>query len=92
MILHLLRLRPTRPLSKPNIEIRARTKDASVACHDDALDAPVDVEHGVRGLDFLAHGVCKGIVVLGAVEREDYDRRFFFMVLRADLRELEIVV
>lgn len=92
MILHLLRLRPICALPEPNVQICARAKNASVARHNDTFDALVDIEHGVRRLDLLAHRVCEGIVVLRAVERENDDRWLFFMVLGADLRELEVVV
>lgn len=92
MILHLLCFGTVCPLSKSNVQIRARTEDAPVACHNDALYALVDVEHGVCGLDLLAHRVCERIVVLGPVQRKNDHRRLFFMVTRLDLREFEVVV
>jgi hypothetical protein len=73
VILHLLRLIPTRPLSKPNSQIRARAENAPAARHDNALDALVGVEHGVRGFNLRAHRVGESIVVLRAMERENDD-------------------
>lgn len=87
MILHLLRLLPARPIPKPYIQIRARAEYPSRTRHYDALDPLVDVEHGVRSLDFLAHLVRKRIVILGAVQREDNHAGLFLVVARLDLRE-----
>jgi hypothetical protein len=92
MILHPLCLLPTRPFSKPNPQIRARAENSPTARNHDALDALVGVEHGVRRFDLRTHCVGKGIVVRGAVEREDDDRGFFLVVSRLNLREGQVVV
>jgi hypothetical protein len=88
MILHLLRLRPVRPLSKPNIQIRARAKYPTRTRHNDTFDALVDVEHGICSLNLLAHFIRERIVIFRAVEREDNHAGFLLMVARLDLREL----
>jgi hypothetical protein len=92
VILHLFCFGAMCAFAKADVEICARAKDASVSGDYDAFYARVDVEHCVGGFDFLAHGVGEGIVLLGAVEREDYHRGLFFVVFGLDLSELQVVV
>lgn len=63
-----------------------------MAGYYDAFYARVRVEQGVCLDDFVAHGACEGIVVVWAVEREDYDARFCVVVSGLDLRKGEVVV
>lgn len=54
-------------------EVGAGAEHASVPGHDDGLDAVVDAEQGEDLLDFAAHAVGEGIVVLRPVERDNDD-------------------
>ena len=63
-----------------------------MAGHYDAFYTGVRVEHCVCLDDFFAHGGCEGIVVVWAVEREDYDAGLCVVVLGLDLRKGEVVV
>lgn len=92
MIHDLLRLRPTRPLPKPNLEIRACAENPPVPRNNNALDAVVDIEHGVRLLDLRAHRVRKRIVLAGPVQRQHDDTRLGGVVRGPDRGELEVVV
>jgi hypothetical protein len=92
VILHLLRLGPIRPFTKPNPQICTCAKNAAGARYDDAFYARIDVEHGVCGFDFFAHRVGEGIVVCGTVQREDDDRGLCIVVSSLDLGEFEVVV
>jgi hypothetical protein len=77
---------------KPNLEIRARAKNASMARQHNALDAVVDIEHAVGFLELEHHGVGEGIVVLGPVQCQDDDAGVAGVVPGADLCEGEGVV
>lgn len=92
MLRHRFRPLPTHTLPKPIIQIRARTKDPSMARHNDASHALVYIEHGVCGFQLRLHCVGECIVVLRAVECEDDDGCIFGMVLSADLGKREVVV
>lgn len=66
---------------KPDLEVSASAEDTPVTRNDNDLDAVVDIEHAVRLLELQHHGSREGIVVLGAVQREDDDRGVLFVVL-----------
>jgi hypothetical protein len=80
VILHPLRLLPTHSLTKSNLQIRPSAKYPSIARHDDALDLRINVEHGICLLNLSSHGICEGIVLARAIECEDDDARFCFVV------------
>lgn len=87
MLRHTLSPLPIRAVPKPLLKISASAKHASMPRHNNALDTVIDIEHGISGFEFGAHGIGKGIVVLGAEEREDDDGGVGGVVLGADLRK-----
>lgn len=92
MLRHTFRPLRLHPFPKPIIQIRACTKDPSMARHNDTSYTLVYVEHGVCGFQLRLHCVGECIVVLRAVKREDDDGCVLGMVLSADLGKREVVV
>lgn len=95
MLAHLLLLPPPIPIpasSEPNLQICPRAKDAPRPRDHDAPDALVPIEQLVHGHHLRHHGVGEGIVLVGAVQREDDDAGVWGVVLGADLRPGEGVV
>ena len=92
MILHPLRLLPTNTSPKPNLQIRSSAEYPPITRYNDTLDLWVSIEHGIRLLNFAAHGVGEGIVLARTVKRKDDDARFSFVVCSAYGRPLFVQI
>jgi hypothetical protein len=67
---------PIDPDAKALLQIRARAENPSLSGKNNAFDAFIGVEQSIRAFDLVHHGCREGIVVVGAVQGEDDDRRF----------------
>jgi hypothetical protein len=79
-------------ITESNIQIRTRTKHPPIPRNNNTLNPIIHIEHGIRFLQLLAHGIGKSIMIFWAKQREDDDSWIGDVVACLNLGELRVVV